>query len=307
MARSSGLITTACCPNDAVVSPPHRIPSSLNKRRVSFNKQLISSVQFTHAATDYDRKSIVIQPMTSKDLAALYVFKLSLSMHRHERKHQLLQPPAPRQQAQAAKSTRAAAAADLSTKFKEKVSAPISDEDWIERIAGADCGMEYETVPGHAEQRGDTHVITNIQSPQMRVILHYSGIELLLALMRALSPGSRVSFSPEPISAVMPTYGAGDYDRSCIDPEPLSPRDIALLRMFRLSMPQQPTIRACCYSHALSTAWISEIAQTVRTMPSLGSGSLRGDLSGDEGESANYLDTYIWERVSKCCLLVSSV
>ncbi|KAJ3349926.1 hypothetical protein HDU83_000218 [Entophlyctis luteolus] len=135
MARSSGLITTACCPNDAVVSPPHRIPSSLNKRRVSFNKQLISSVQFTHAATDYDRKSIVIQPMTSKDLAALYVFKLSLSMHRHERKHQLLQPPAPRQQTQAAKSNRAAAAADLSTKFKEKVSAPISDEDWIESIA----------------------------------------------------------------------------------------------------------------------------------------------------------------------------
>ncbi|KAJ3381026.1 hypothetical protein HDU84_005415, partial [Entophlyctis sp. JEL0112] len=127
----------------------------------------------------------------------------------------------------------------------------------------------------------------------------------LLAKMRALSPGSRVSFSPEPISAVLPTYAAGDYDRSCIDPEPLSPKDVALLRMFRLSMPQQPA--ACCHSHVLSTAWISDVAQTVRTMPSLSAGSLLGDFSGDEDDSASYLDTFIWERVSECCLLVSSV
>ncbi|KAJ3352512.1 hypothetical protein HDU83_007931 [Entophlyctis luteolus] len=132
MARSVAPAIAAHCPTAAAVSPPRSPSSPFGKRRVSFHEQPISSVQFTHAATDYDRRSIVIDPITQKDLAALYVFKMSLSMQHCEQKHQLMQLPAPQQQTHSAK---VAAAADSASVFSDKESTKGSDEDWIENIA----------------------------------------------------------------------------------------------------------------------------------------------------------------------------
>ncbi|KAI8616391.1 hypothetical protein BC830DRAFT_1167824 [Chytriomyces sp. MP71] len=74
-------------------------------------------------------------------------------------------------------------------------------------------------------------------------IPHALGAAPLVSASCLLVPGSRrgsrssrnVSFSVG--LAVAETHSAAEYDRSCIDPEPLTGRDVAALFMFRLSLP----------------------------------------------------------------------